>query len=306
MIIITAPVHEIIIETFEKRGLNYLYLPFSDNNNLLHIIGQAEGIIVSTNINIDRRMIDSAVKLKWIARLGSGMEHIDVVYVSQKNIECISSPEGNSNAVAEHALGMLLNLMRNIHKSHSEIQKGIWLRNENRGEELSGKTIGIIGFGNTGSGFAKLLSSFDVTILAYDKYKFGFGNEKIKEADLDEITRCADVISFHLPLTHETFHIANSTFFSSLQKQPFLLNTSRGKVIDTSAIIDALKNKQLKAVGLDVLENERLSEYDDNEKNQLDFLSSQSNVILTSHIAGYTHEAAYKMSKILLEKLKFI
>lgn len=306
MIIITAPVHEIMLETFEKRSLPYLHLPGLDYDGLLDKIHEASGLVVSTHINIDKAIMDKGVKLKWIARLGSGMEHIDVAYAKQKNILCISSPEGNSNAVAEHALGILLNVLRNINKSHTEIKSGKWLRGENRGTELSGKTVGIIGFGNTGSGFARLLSSFDVNILAYDKYKSGFGDEKIKEANLDQVARYSDVISFHLPLTDETYHMGNSDFFQSLENCPYILNTSRGKVIDTAALIEALENKIISGAALDVLENEQFFSYDDTEKKQLEFLKLQENVVLTPHIAGYTGEAFYKMSRILLEKLDFI
>jgi D-3-phosphoglycerate dehydrogenase len=306
MIIITAPVHEIMIETFEKKGLKYMYLPDSNYNNLFEIIDQATGIVVATQIKIDEEMIDKAVQLKWIGRIGSGMEHIDVAYAKQKNIICVSSPEGNSNAVAEHALGILLSLLRNINKSNSEIKVGKWLRSENRGTEISGKVVGIIGYGNTGTGFAKLLSSFDVTILAYDKYKFGYGNEKVIEASLEQIASQADMISFHLPLTEETFHLGNSDFFKSLKNKPYILNTSRGKVLDTGALISALENNLISGAGLDVLENEQLFTYDEMEKKNFDFLNKQNNVILTPHIAGYSHEAVYKMSKILLEKLDFI
>ena len=231
------------------------------------------------------------------------MELIDVEYATSKGIKCVSSPEGNRNAVGEHALGMLLNLMNNISKSAAEVKEGIWLREQNTGTELSGKIVGIIGFGNTGSAFAKLLSSFDVSILAYDKYKYGFGNKAVKEANLEQVCRYADIISFHLPLNEETFHFANDDFFKAVKQNPYILNTSRGAIIDTTSLVNALKLGTIAGAGLDVLENEKLAGFDKSELDQFTFLSRQKNVLITPHIAGYSKEAFYKMSKILLEKL---
>ncbi len=303
MIIITAPVHDILIETLHKNGLDFEYIPTANYQILFEKIETATGIVVATQINIDQKILDRANQLKWIARLGSGMEHIDTVYAESKNIRCISSPEGNSNAVAEHALGMLLNLVRNINKSAAEIKEMKWVRNENRGTELSGKVAGIIGYGNTGAQFAKILSALGMTVLAYDKYKKGFERNLIKEASVAEIAEMADVVSFHLPYNAETNHFGDKDFFSSLKKRPIIINTSRGKIVDTEALIDALQQKQIRTVALDVMENENLKALSEKQHDQLVWLSAQDNVLLTPHIAGYTFEAAYKMSKILLEKL---
>jgi D-3-phosphoglycerate dehydrogenase len=193
--------------------------------------------------------------------------------------------------------------MNNIASSAAEVKAGTWRREENRGKELSGKTVGIIGYGNTGSSFARLLQPFGVTVLAYDKYKFGFGGDYVKEASLEQLSRYADVISFHVPLTNETHHMTDAGFFEGLQRKPWLLNTSRGKVVGLEDLIKALQSGLIAGAGLDVLENENLSSYNNTEREQLDWLLAQPNVIITPHIAGYSQEAFLRMGEVLMEKL---
>lgn len=302
-VIITGNAHPILAETLTRYGYTVIDIPTISREQLMSTIGEATGLILTTRILADQPLLEKATQLKWIGRLGSGMELIDTDYAASKGIICVSSPEGNRLAVAEHALGMLLGLLHRIPNSFQEVQKGIWKREENRGIELSGKTIGIIGYGNTGSELARLLAPFQVTVLAHDIVKKVFTTNYIQEASLSTIKEKADVISFHVPLTKLTQDMANAEFFGSLQRTPVLLNTSRGKVVHIPALLDALDKGQISGAALDVLPNEHLNSYTQTENEWLRQLSNRPNVLLTPHIAGYSVEAHRRMAVILLEKL---
>jgi D-3-phosphoglycerate dehydrogenase len=272
-------------------------------DELINVIHLYQGLVVTTRIYVDRKLLDAAVQLKWIGRLGSGMEIIDVDYATQKNIVCVSSPEGNKDAVAEQCLGVLLSMMHNVFRAGMQVRKGEWLRESNRGVELGGKTVGIIGYGNTGSAFAALLEPFGVKVLAHDKYKSGFAAQFVQESSLAEILTNADAISFHLPLNQETHHYASDDFFTALQKPIYLINASRGQVVDTNALTKALDDGKVISAGLDVIEDENIGAYTSAQMDGLLQLANREDIWVTPHIAGYSREALEKMAKVLIFKL---
>ncbi len=306
IVIITAPVHSFLVDTLQSKGFDVVYEPSISYEALLEKVSAATGLIVTTRLKIDQSILEKAKTLQWIGRLGSGMELIDVEYANNKGIKCVSSPEGNCTTVAEHTLGLVLSLMNKINSSYAEIKNGQWIRDANRADELNGKTIGIIGLGNTGSAFAKVLKGFDVKILALDIYKRNFETDQIKAASLEQIQEEAHIISLHLPLTEHTFHCANEAFFLACKQKPYFISTCRGAVTDTGAVLKALQNQLVRGVGLDVLENEQFANYSPSEKEQLEAILAFPNAIITPHIAGYSHEAYFKMARIILEKLAII
>ncbi|MEL6989675.1 MAG: NAD(P)-dependent oxidoreductase, partial [Bacteroidota bacterium] len=263
------------------------------------------GIIINTKIKTDKSLMDKATKLEFVGRLGSGLDIIDLPYAKEKGIQIVNSPEGNCNAVAEHAIGMLLALQNNMTHGDREVRAFNWNREKNRGNEITGKTIGIIGFGHTGSALAKRLRGFDMRILAYDKYKVDYASplDYAMESNLKQIQAESDYISFHLPLTEETHHMANASFFEDCQNCPVIINTSRGKVVDTRALLSAIKENKIAGACLDVFENEKVSTFTPEEKELYNSLYQLENVILTPHVAGWTHESKRKIAETLLEKL---
>lgn len=279
------------------------------NENIDFIYNEAPdvfGLVVRSRFRLDELFLSRFPALRFIARSGSGLDNIDQLYCKKNNIALFNSPEGNKNAVAEHVLALLLGLMNNIVQANDEINKGFWNRESNRGEELKGKTIGIIGYGHNGKATAEKLVSFGLTILYYDKYAQVPDNKHIKSASLATIFNEADVVSLHLPLTEETHYFADSDFFTAFRKPIYFLNIARGKIVDTSALVTALKSGIVKAAGLDVLEYEETNFerlLNDQHSEHLAFLKQAPNVILTPHIAGWTMESNFLLSDVLADKI---
>lgn len=300
-------VHEILWERLEKKGFQCLRAIDLDKQSVKELIKDAFGIVIRARFQLNESFLKECKQLKFIARSGSGLENIDSNYCEKMGISVFNSPEGNRNAVAEHALGMLLGLFNKINKADSEVRQGIWDREGNRGIELDGKTVGIIGFGNNGSAFAKKLRGFDCKILAYDKYKSGFSQGQAVESTLEEIYDQADVVSFHIPQNQETVYFMNDFFVSQMKKPFYLLNVSRGKIVQTAALVNGLKSSKIVGACLDVLEYESSSfstSFKDSLPDDLQYLFQSDKVLFSPHVAGWTEESYYKLSSVLADKIE--
>lgn len=302
-VLITAEIHSYLQNKFESLGFIVDIFEEIEREKLLEIIPNYSILIITTYTKVDQELIDKAVNLKIVGRVGSGMENVDIEYCKNKNIVCVNSPEGNGNAVGEHSLAMLLNLLNNITKANSELKNGIFLREENRGEELDGKTIGIIGYGHTGQAFAKKLRGFDVEILVYDKYKKA-QDDYVKNISLEVLQSKADIISFHVPYNAETHYFLNKDFIENCTKTPIFINTSRGAILSIIDVLSALENKKIKGLCVDVFEDEPITKNKIHSIEIYQKLLSFKNVIATPHIAGWTIESKYKLAKILMDKIE--
>lgn len=298
--------HEILQETLINSGFQCDMFWNKSKEELIKLIPNYDGIVIRSKFKITKEIIDTAPNLKCIGRVGAGMENIDVNYAESKGVKCLSAPEGNRDAVGEHALGMLLMLLNNLKRADTEVRQGIWNRAENRGYEIKGKTVGIIGYGNMGSEFAKRLQGFGCTILAHDTGKTNFGNEFVIESTLNQIFEEADIVSIHLPLTAETHYYIDDAFISCFKKDIYIINTARGKCLNTTDLVKHIKSGKVRGACLDVLEYESIC-FENIDITALpepiQYLLKSHNVILTPHIAGWSHESNYKMSKIIAEKM---
>jgi D-3-phosphoglycerate dehydrogenase len=295
--------HELLITGLNELGF-INHENYTDAKEQIEtIIHQYDGIILRSRFKIDKGFLEKATKLKFIGRVGAGLENIDVEFAKQKGIHLLAAPEGNRNAVAEHALGMLLNLTNKLNFTFNQVKNGVWLREENRGIELEGKTIGLIGYGNTGKTFAKKLKGFDTQVIFCDILP-NLSDENARQVSLEELKKQADVISLHVPQTAETTYMIDDDFIKSCSKSFILINTARGKCVKTADLIPHLDSGKLVGVALDVLEYEKSSFEKMAVNETFSKLVSYPNIIVTPHIAGWTFESKIKLAQIILDKIK--
>ena len=299
--------HPLLWQQLQESGFDNQEDFVSSKEEIEAKIHEYHGIVIRSRFKIDKTFIEKATNLQFIARVGAGLESIDCEYAKSKNIELIAAPEGNQNAVGEHALGMLLSLLNNLNQANSEVKQGIWNREGNRGHELEGKTIGIIGYGNMGKSFAKKLRGFDVEVICYDILA-NVSDENAKQVSLQELKQKSDVLSLHTPLTTETDNMVNTDFINAFSKPFWFLNTARGNSVVTQDLVEALQSGKILGAGLDVLEYEKASFETLFQENNLpaafQYLAKANNVLLTPHIAGWTFESHQKLAQVIVDKIK--
>lgn len=301
-ILIVDDLHPIFIEQVEALGYTCDYQPTIKLEEALAILPQYEGLVIRSKFQVTAEIIDMAANLRFIARAGAGMDNIDEAYAIQKGIILINAPEGNRDAVGEHAIGLLLSLMNNLNRGDAEVRNGLWQREANRGYELKGRTVGIIGYGHMGQSFARKLKGFEVNVIAYDKYKTGFSDDYAREVSMEEIVKHSDVLSLHVPLTPETNGLVNDEYLFHFKKPIFLLNTARGQVVETQAVLNGIRQGKILGAGLDVLETEKFPALA--EQPWFEELKNSGKVILSPHVAGWTFESYRKISEVMAVKIK--
>lgn len=303
-ILITENIHECIIPLLEEIGYEVHYEPKIDRIGILNRLADYTGVIVRSKTPQDKEFLDAGTNLKFLARSGAGMDQVDVEYAESINLTLLNAPEGNRDAVAEHTMALMLNLINKIRKSDAEVRNGIWDREGNRGVELMHRTVGIIGYGYMGEAVSKRLSGFGCEVIAYDKYKTGFGNNIVSEVSLEELKERANIVSFHVPLTQETRFYVNDDFIDSFKSNIILINTARGEILPLKTLVKYLKSGKIIAAGLDVLENEKMAKLTEEQASYMKSLSSMENVLFTPHVGGWTIESYIKISETLAEKIK--
>jgi D-3-phosphoglycerate dehydrogenase len=302
--LIVDPMHESLFSMLASQGWQVDYHPAITRSEIRDRHIGYQGLIVRSKTAVDRDLLGDSPTVRFVGRAGAGLDNLDLSYLAEKKIHVLHAAEGNRDAVGEFTVGILLSLLRNIPRAHQEVINGVWLRESNRGEEIMGKTVGIVGFGNMGHAFARRLSGFACKILVYDKYKHGFTNELWREADMDTLYEEADILSLHVPLTDETRSMVNASYLSRFKKKVILLNTSRGEIVPLSGLAESFSMGFVRGAALDVLENEKLAELTDAQREALRSLITGGNVIFTPHIAGWTFESHVKINVALVDKIK--
>jgi D-3-phosphoglycerate dehydrogenase / 2-oxoglutarate reductase len=302
--LIVDSMHESIFALLKAIDWDYDYQPKITRDEIRSVHTCYDGLIIRSKTHVDQDLLGERPTLRFVARAGAGIDNLDVAYLERKQINILHASEGNRDAVAEYAIGGLLSVMRNIPRADHEVRAKVWHREENRGEEIMGKTVGIIGYGNMGSSFAKRLSGFGCNVLAYDKYKTNYADDYCKESSMEDLFRESDILSLHIPLTAETRGMIDRSFLNRFQKSIILINTARGEILPISDVVAALESKKVRAAVLDVLENEKLSTLSESQLKAFNILSQTPNVILTPHIAGWTFESHVKINVALVNKIK--
>lgn len=295
--------HESLFPMLNEIGVECIYKPTLTRDQIREAALEADGLIVRSKTKVDADLLGSSPRIKFVGRAGAGLDNLDLDFLQSKNIQVVHAAEGNRDAVAEHTIGLLISLLRHIPKANQEVRQGVWLREENRGEEIMEKTVGIIGYGNMGQAFAKRLSGFGCKVLAYDKYKLNYSDSFSEEASMTRIFDEVDILSLHIPLTSETKALVNESYLNQFKKNIMLLNTSRGEIVLQKDLLKALEKGIVKGAALDVLENEKISELSVEEQSILDSLKNYPNVIFTPHIAGWTFESHVKINVALVNKI---
>ncbi|MEB2781203.1 2-hydroxyacid dehydrogenase [Algoriphagus sp. C2-6-M1] len=303
-ILIIDEMHESIMPILQKQGHEVIYSPEISREEILAIVGEFDGLIIRSKTPMDRELLERATNLKFIGRAGAGLDKIDLEYMEENGIQLFHAAKGNRDAVAEHAVGMLLALFNHVQRADQEVRKGIWDREGNRGHELAGKTVGIMGYGNMGKSFAHRLRGFKVNILAYDKYKMDFGDDFVQEVMWEKLKAEADILSIHVPLTFETKDFFSLKELKSFAKPFWLINTARGEVISFKTLNEALDQGFLRGALLDVLENEKFQKFTPDQKAEFEKLAARDNVIFSPHVAGWTYESYEKINKVLAKRIK--
>ncbi|WP_036602920.1 NAD(P)-dependent oxidoreductase [Olivibacter sitiensis] len=300
-VLIVDDIHEIFLSMLSDAGIPYVYRPDIDLEEAKTLIGDFDGLVIRSKFKVGKEFLDCASQLRMIARGGAGMDNIDEHQAQEREVTLLNAPEGNRDAVGEHMLGMLLTLMNNYVRADKEIRNGLWRREENRGEELMGKTVGLIGYGNNGHAMARKLAGFGVNVLAYDKYKTDYTDHYARQASMDELFAEAEILSLHIPLTAETKNLVNDHFISNFKKSFYFLNGARGEIVNVAAVVRALESRKIKAAAFDVLPIEKFPAL--SEAPWYNDLVSNERVLLSPHVAGWTFESYYKIAYVLAKKV---